>query len=43
VIPHTQTKLAYFMYPNGETGGKVLDPLDADNFKYLITTREIKI
>lgn len=43
VLPHTQTKLAYFMYPNGETGGKALDQLDPDNFKYLITAREIEI
>ena len=42
VLPHSQTKLAYFMYPNGETGGKALDQLDAGNFKYLITTREIE-
>lgn len=43
VLPQTQTKLAYFMYPNGETGGKALDQLDPDNFKYLITTRQIEI
>ncbi|MDE2388495.1 MAG: transglutaminase, partial [Betaproteobacteria bacterium] len=41
-LPNTQTKLAYFMYPNGETGGKALDPLDPGNFKYLIAVREIE-
>lgn len=37
VLPHTETKLAYFMYPHGETGGKNLDPLDPESFRYTIT------
>ncbi len=43
VLPQAQTKLAYFMYPNGETGEKALDQLDSDNFKYLITARLIEV
>jgi transglutaminase-like putative cysteine protease len=35
-------KLAYLMYPNGETGGTRLDQLDPDAFKYTITARELK-
>jgi hypothetical protein len=31
------------MYTNGETGGKALDQLDPDSFKYTITAREIKV
>jgi transglutaminase-like putative cysteine protease len=34
-------KIPYLMYPNGETGGKALDQLDPDSFKYVITAREI--
>jgi hypothetical protein len=30
-------KLPYLMYPNGETGGARLDPLDPDAFKYALT------
>jgi hypothetical protein len=30
------------MYPNGETGGERLDPLDPDAFKYTMTARELK-
>jgi transglutaminase-like putative cysteine protease len=30
-------KLPYLMYPNGETGGARLDPLDPDAFKYAIS------
>jgi hypothetical protein len=30
------------MYTNGETGGKVLDQLDPDAFKYTIIAQEIK-
>ncbi len=41
VLPHTQTKLAYFMYPNGETNGKTLDPLDPEAFRYSITAQQI--
>jgi len=32
-------KIPYFMYPYGETGGKTLDPLDPDAFKYTITVQ----
>ena len=31
----------YFMYPQAETADGRLDPFDAENFKYEITTREI--
>jgi transglutaminase-like putative cysteine protease len=34
-------KLGFLMYPQGETGGGRLDCLDADSFKYAITTREL--
>jgi transglutaminase-like putative cysteine protease len=34
-------KLAFLMYPQGETAEGRLDPLDADSFKYSITTREL--
>ena len=35
-------KLPYLMYPNGETAGERLDPLDPDTFKYTITATEVK-
>jgi transglutaminase-like putative cysteine protease len=35
-------KLAYLMYPNGETGGERLDQLEPDPFRYTITWRELK-
>ena len=35
-------KLPYLMYPNGETGGERLDPLDPDAFRYTMTARELK-
>ena len=35
------TKIPYLMYTNGETGGKALDQLDPDVFKYTITATEI--
>jgi transglutaminase-like putative cysteine protease len=35
-------KLPYLMYPNGETGGRRLDQLDPDAFKYTITAAEVK-
>ena len=41
-LPGSKTKVPYLMYTNGETGGKVLDQLDPDAFKYTITAREIK-
>jgi len=31
----------FLMYPQAETAGSRLDCLDADNFKYEITSREI--
>jgi transglutaminase-like putative cysteine protease len=36
------TKIPYLMYPNGETGGKALDQLDPEAFKYTITAIEVK-
>jgi len=33
--------VGYFMYPQGETAEGRLDPFDADNFKYEITSKEI--
>ncbi|HUF80275.1 MAG TPA: transglutaminase domain-containing protein [Burkholderiales bacterium] len=41
-LPHSKTQVPYLMYVNGESGGKVLDQLDPDAFKYTITAREIK-
>jgi transglutaminase-like putative cysteine protease len=41
-LPYSSgAKLPYLMYPNGETGGERLDPLDPDAFKYSISAREI--
>jgi transglutaminase-like putative cysteine protease len=34
--------VAFLMYPQAETGKERLDSLDPDNFKYTITSREIK-
>jgi transglutaminase-like putative cysteine protease len=34
-------KIPYLMYTNGETGGKALDQLDPETFKYTITAKEI--
>jgi len=34
-------KIAFLMYPQGETGDTRLDCLDADNFKYTITSKEL--
>lgn len=36
----TGAPLIFFMYPQAETADGRLDPLDADNFKYEITSRE---
>ena len=33
--------IAFLMYPQAETGGKRLDSLDAENFRYTLTAREI--
>ena len=42
VLPKsTRGKLAFFMYPQCETAEGRLDPLDPDNFKYQMTSREI--
>ena len=42
-LPNSSTaRIPYLMYTNGETGGKVLDQLDPDSFKYTITATEIK-
>ena len=42
-LPNSTTpKIPYLMYTNGETGGKALDQLDPDAFKYTITAKEIK-
>ena len=35
-------KVAFLMYPQAETAEGRLDPYDPDNFKYTITTKEIK-
>ena len=37
----TGPKLAFLMYPQGETGNARLDCLDADNFKYTIKAKEL--
>jgi len=34
-------KIGFLMYPQGETAGVQLDSLDADNFKYVITAKEL--
>jgi transglutaminase-like putative cysteine protease len=34
-------KIAFLMYPQGETGNTRLDSLDADDFKYTITSKEL--
>jgi len=42
VLPKsTKGKIGFFMYPQCETGEGRLDPLDPDNFKYTMTSREI--
>ncbi|MCB1539574.1 MAG: transglutaminase domain-containing protein [Rhodoblastus sp.] len=33
-------KVSFLMYPQGETNGEQLDPLDPDNFRYTIRTKE---
>jgi transglutaminase-like putative cysteine protease len=41
-LPHSSgSKISYLMYTNGEAGGKVLDQLDPDTFKYSITAKQI--
>jgi transglutaminase-like putative cysteine protease len=34
-------KIGFFMYPNGETANERLDSLDPDNFKYVMSAKEI--
>ena len=34
-------KVGFFMYPQCETGGARLDPLDPDNFRYQMTSKQI--
>ncbi len=43
-LPHATQggTLAFLMYPQCETAGERRDSLDPDNFKYTITSREIK-
>ncbi len=36
-----KAKLGFFMYPNGETAEGRIDQLDAENFKYTITSKEL--
>ena len=41
VLPGSKTgKVGFLMYPQGETNGAQLDPLDPDNFRYTIRTKE---
>jgi transglutaminase-like putative cysteine protease len=40
-LPNSGTKIPYLMYTNGETGGKALDQLNPDAFKYTITAKEV--
>jgi transglutaminase-like putative cysteine protease len=37
----TRAPIGFLMYPQAETAGSRIDSLDADNFKYEITAREI--
>jgi len=37
----TRGSIAFFMYPQCETAGGRLDPLDPDNFRYQMTSREV--
>lgn len=41
VLPGSQHKVAFLMYPQAEVGGELLDSLDPDTFKYTITSAEI--
>jgi transglutaminase-like putative cysteine protease len=34
-------RIGFLMYPQAETGGALLDALDADNFKYTILSKEL--
>jgi len=35
-------RVGFFMYPNAETSNERLDSLDPDNFKYVMSAREVK-
>jgi hypothetical protein len=42
VLPGSSGKpINFFMYPQAETAAGRLDPLDPDNFKYEITSKEL--
>ncbi len=42
VLPKsTRGKIGFFMYPQCETGERRLDPLDPENFRYELSSREI--
>ena len=42
LLPHSAgPKLPFLMYPQGETGGRRLDSLAPENFRYTLTSREI--
>ncbi|RUM97099.1 transglutaminase [Pseudaminobacter arsenicus] len=41
VLPGSDHKVAFLMYPQAEIAGALLDCLDADGFKYTITSAEI--
>jgi hypothetical protein len=35
------SKVGFLMYPQGESSGTRLDCLDAENFKYIIKSKEL--
>ncbi len=42
-LPHSDgPKLAFLMYPNGETGGERLDQLEPEQFSYALTARPVQ-
>lgn len=41
MLPDSQHKVAFLMYPQAEIGGELLDTLDPDTFKYTIISAEI--
>jgi len=41
LAPATSKPIGHFMYPHAETSRGVLDPYDADGFRYRMTAREI--
>ena len=41
-LPNSKSPaLGFLMYPQAETGGKRLDSLDSENFRYTLTSREV--